>query len=190
MRPNFRTSGGSGSVVFSGLLRSGEILFLLDRAVISSPLIHACADLAKSPISQSAVILPPWISSGYFRLDENAFVIEPGHIRAAVCFLASSLLYLWLRTKRLPSLCYFLLLTTVIVWSLSGLSFFFDAFRIPLFVPIVLWLSVAALHPKADHFYRIHKVSEEKDVCVKPTDPGSILERATENDDRIIRHGY
>jgi hypothetical protein len=91
-----------------------------------------------------------------------------------------------LRTKRLAPLCYFLLLTTVIVWGLSGLSFFFDAFRIPLFVPVVLWLSVAALHLKADHFYRIHKVSDEKDVYVAPTDPGSILARATENDDRII----
>jgi hypothetical protein len=163
-----------------------EILFLLGQAVISSPLIHACADLAKSPVSQLAAILPSWISSGYFRLDENTFVIESGHIRAAVCFAASSLLYLWLRNKRLAPLCYFLLLTTVIVWGLSGLSFFFDAFRVPLFVPVVLWLSVAALHLKADHFYRIHKVSEEKDVYVEPTDPGSILARANENDDRII----
>ena len=99
---------------------------------------------------------------------------------------SSTLLYLWLRTKRLAPLCYFLLLTTVIVWGLSGLSFFFDAFRIPLFAPVVLWLSVAALHLKADHFYRIHKVSDEKDVYVEPTDPGSILARANENDDRII----
>src|SRR5258708_98038 len=177
---------GVGAWLFLDFFVAREILFLLDRAVSSSPLIHACADLAKSPVSQLAAILPPWISSGYFRLDETAFVIEPGHIRAAVCFLASSLLYLWLRTKRLPSLCYFLLLTTVIVWSLSGLSFFFDAFRIPLFVPIVLWLSVAALHPKADHFYRIHKVSKKKDVYVEPTDPGSILARPPETDDRII----
>jgi hypothetical protein len=177
---------GVGAWLFLDFFVAREILSLLDQAVISSPLIQACADLAKSPVSQLAAILPPWISSGYFRLDENAFVIEPGHIRAAVCFLASGLLYLWLRTKRLAPLSYFLLLTTVIVWSLSGLSFFFDAFRIPLFVPIVLWLSFAALHPKADHFYRIHKVSKEKDVYVKPTDPGSILSRANENDDRII----
>jgi hypothetical protein len=68
----------------------------------------------------------------------------------------------------------------------SGLSFFFDAFRIPLFVPVVLWLSVAALYLKSDHFYRIHKDSDEKDVYVAATDTGSILARATENDDRII----
>ena len=177
---------GVGAWFFLDFFVAREILFLLGQAVNGSPLIHACADLAKSPVSQLAAILPPWISSGYFRLDENTFVIESGHIRAAVCFAASSLLYLWLRTKRLAPLCYFLLLTTVIVWGLSGLSFFFDAFRIPLFVPVVLWLSVAALHLKADHFYRIHKVSEEKDVSVEPTDPGSILARANENDDRII----
>jgi hypothetical protein len=183
------TSGllvGVGAWLFLDFFVAREILFLLDRAIIGSPLIHACADLAKSPVSQLAAILPPWISRGYFRLDENAFVIEPGHIRAAVCFLATTLFYLWLRTKRLAPLCYFLLLTTVTVWGLSGLSFFFDAFRIPLFVPVVLWLSVAALHLKADHFYRIHKVSDEKDVYVEPTDPGSILARTNENDDRII----
>ena len=73
------------------------------------------------------------------------------------------------------------------MWSLSGLSFFLDALRIPLFVPILFWLSIAALHRKADHFYRIgQKVSEQKDVYVTPSDPGSILGRAMENDDRII----
>lgn len=183
------TSGllvGVGGWLFLDFFVAREILFLRGQAIIGSPLVYACADLAKSPVSTLAAILPPWISSGYFRLDEGALVIEPGHIRAAVCFLASSSLYLWLRTKRLAPLCYFLLLTTVIVWGLSELSFFFDAFRIPLFVPVVLWLSVAALHLKADHFYRIHKISDEKDVYVAPTDPGSILARATENDDRII----
>jgi hypothetical protein len=119
---------GMGAWVFLDFFVAREILSLLDQAVISSPLIHACADLAKSPVSQAAAILPPWISSGYFRLEGKAFVIEPGHIRAAVCFLATTLLYVWLRTKRLAPLCYFLLLTTVIVWGLSGLSFFLDAF--------------------------------------------------------------
>ena len=66
------------------------------------------------------VILPArWISSGYFKLDKSIFVIEPGHIRAAVCFLATSLLYFWLRTKRLAPLCYFLLLMTALVLGLS-----------------------------------------------------------------------
>ena len=110
-----------GARVFLDFFVAREILSLLDQAVFSSPLIHACADLAKSPVSKVAAILPPWISSGYFRLDENAFVIEPCHIRAAICFLATTVLYLWLRTKRLAPLCYFLLLTTIIVWSLSGL---------------------------------------------------------------------
>ena len=177
---------GVGAWLFLNFFVAREIFSLLDQALASSPLIHTCADLVKSPISQLAAILPS-CSSGYFRLDGNALVIEPGHVRAAVCFLATTLLYVWLRTRRLAALCYFLLLTTVLVWGLSGLSFFLDAFRIPLFVPIVLWLSVAALHPKTDHFYRIHKeVSEKKDVYIKPSDPGSILASATENDDRII----
>jgi hypothetical protein len=132
---------GVGARAFLEFFVARQILSLLDQAVVRSTLLHACDDLVKSPVSWLASILPSCISSGYFRLDENAFLIEPGHIRAAVSFVASTLLYLWLKTKRLAPLCYFLLLTTVIVWSLSGLSFFLDAFRIPLFVPILLWLS-------------------------------------------------
>jgi hypothetical protein len=116
-----------------------------------------------------------------------AAAIEPGHIRAAVCFLATSLLYFWLRTKRLAPLCYLLLLMTVLVWGLSGLSFFLDAFRVPLFVPILLWLSVVGFHLKADHFYRIcQELSAKSDDCVTPSDPASILARATQSDERII----
>jgi hypothetical protein len=62
--------------------------------------IHACLDWVKSMLSKFAVVLPRWISSGYFRLDKSTFVIEPGHIRAAVCFLATSLLYFWLSQQR------------------------------------------------------------------------------------------
>jgi hypothetical protein len=178
---------GVGAWVFLEFFVARQILSLLDQTGARSALAHACGDLVKPPVSWLASTLPPWISSGYFRLEENVFLIEPGHIRAGVSFVATTLLYLWLKTKRLAPLCYFLLLTTVIVWSLSGLSFFLDAFRIPLFVPILLWLSIAALHRKADHLYQIdQKVSEQKDVYVTPSDPASILERAVENDDRII----
>jgi hypothetical protein len=74
--------------------------------------------------------------------------------------------------------------------GLSGLSFFLDvldAFRVPLFVPILLWLSVVAFHLKADHFYRIYQeVSTKSDDYVTPSDPAAILARATQSDDRII----
>jgi hypothetical protein len=178
---------GVGAWLLLDFVVSRRILFLLREADTISPVIHACFDWVKSMLSKLAVVLPRWISSGYFRLDKSIFVIEPGHIRAAVCFLATSLLYFWLRTKRLAPLCYFLLLMTVLVWGLSGLSFFLDAFRVPLFVPILLWSSVVAFHLKADHFYRIcQEVSTKSDDCVTPSDPASILARATQSDDRII----
>jgi hypothetical protein len=49
---------GMGAWVFLDFFVAREILSLVDQAVISSPLIHACADLAKSPVSQAAAILP------------------------------------------------------------------------------------------------------------------------------------
>jgi hypothetical protein len=84
-----------GAWLFLDFFVAREILSLLDRAVISALVIHAYADLVKSPVSRLAAILPLWISSGYFRLDGNPLVIEPGHIRAAICFLATTLLYFW-----------------------------------------------------------------------------------------------
>jgi len=64
MPRDLRTSGGSGSVAFLDFFVAREILFLLDRAIIGSPLVHASADLARSPVSTLAAVLPPWISSG------------------------------------------------------------------------------------------------------------------------------
>ena len=178
---------GVGAWLLLDFVVARRVSFLLREAGTISPVIHACSDWVKSMLSKLAVVLPRWISSGYFRLDKSIFVIEPGHIRAAVCLLATSLLYFWLRTKRLAPLCYFLLLMTVLVWGLSGLSFFLDAFRVPLFVPILLWLSLVAFHRKADHFYRICKeVSAKSDEYVTPSDPASILARATQSDDRVI----
>jgi hypothetical protein len=178
---------GVGAWLFLDFVVAREIPLLLDKAGTVSPLIQVCFDWVKSTMSALAGILPPWLRSGYFRVDGNVWVIEPGHVRAAVCFLATTLLYFWLKTKQLTPLCYVLLLITVLVWGLSGLSFFLDAFRISLFVPIVFWLSVAAFHPKADHFYRIHnEVSETGDKYLRPLDPASVLTSATENDDRII----
>jgi hypothetical protein len=178
---------GVGAWLFLDFVVAREIPLLLDKAGTVSPLIQVCFDWVKSTTSALAGILPSWLRSGYFRVDGNLWVVEPGHIRAAVCFLATTLLYFWLKTKQLTPLCYVLLLITVLVWGLSGLSFFLDAFRIPLFVPILFWLSVAAFHPKADHFFRIHnEVSETGDKNLRSLDPASVLASATENDDRII----
>jgi len=82
---------GVAARAFLEFFVAGQILSLLGQAVVRSILLHACDDLVKSPVSWLASILPSCISSGYFRLDENAFLIEPGHIRAAVSFVASTL---------------------------------------------------------------------------------------------------
>jgi len=59
-------------------------------------------------------------------------------------------------------------------------------FRIPLFVSGRSLVTRRGASPQSRSFLSDHKVSDEKDVYVAPTDPGSILARATENDDRII----
>jgi hypothetical protein len=106
---------GVGAWLFLDFVLAREIPLLLDKAGTVSPLIQEILDWGKATISELAGILPPWLRSGYFRVDGNVWVIEPGHIRAAVCFLATTLLYFWLKTKQLTPLCYVLLLITVLV---------------------------------------------------------------------------
>src|ERR1700740_3750839 len=109
---------GVGARAFLEFFGARQILSLLDQAVIRSTLLYACGDSVKSPVSWLASILPSYMSSGYFRLGEKAFLIEPGHIQAAVSFVASTLLYLWLKPKRLAPFLFFFLFLPVGVGGL------------------------------------------------------------------------
>ncbi len=57
--------------------------------------------------------------------------------------------------RNVPALAYVLLLFTVACWTLSGLSFFCDAYRLPVSLVVLIYLSLTAQLSRSDHFYRM-----------------------------------
>ncbi len=63
------------------------------------------------------------------------------------------------QTLAAPALCYLLLLFTMLCWLLSGLTFFFDRYRIPVLVPLVVVLLLTSYlgDISADYLYKTEK---------------------------------
>jgi hypothetical protein len=90
----------------------------------------------------------------------------PDHLRAAGGFLLALAIYLvlgvygrWSLGKRhtVPALCSALMVVMLLCWSLSGIAFFFDAWRIPVLLIVGLAGLLAAQSSQSDHFYRLRK---------------------------------
>ncbi len=56
----------------------------------------------------------------------------------------------------IPTLSVLLILGVLVCWTLSGVTFFLDRYRIPLLLPIVAYSWFTSAFPQSDHFYRIH----------------------------------
>src|SRR5215510_2638006 len=87
----------------------------------------------------------PWsLGRGYFEERRGALKLLRGHRYALLALAAALAVYLFFYVGNLfhllpppPALCSLLLLLIIFIWLLSGLSFFLDAYRIPLFVSLV-----------------------------------------------------
>jgi Patatin-like phospholipase len=119
----------------------GFVLSTLLRDLI--PLIQSCRNY-----------LSPQFTDGYIGRGGN-LVAESGHLGAVLLLVVSAIPYLILRKRTLSPLCSIVLLTIVLVWLLSGLAFFFQVFRIPTLIPLLVWLWLSSRHPKSDHFYEV-----------------------------------
>jgi hypothetical protein len=59
------------------------------------------------------------------------------------------------KPKTVPALASFLLLVTMVTWTLGGLAFVLDTWHIPLLLVVVVYGMVTALTSPADHTYRL-----------------------------------
>jgi hypothetical protein len=113
--------------------------------------------------------VPESLGRGYFEYENNQIVsVLPGHAGALVLFLLTLVLYAavgFYKYARLgaalyfPTLSYVLLLLMLLCWALSGLAFFLDRFRIPVALPLLLWLVIMSNLPWSDHYYPIAALS-------------------------------
>jgi hypothetical protein len=124
-------------------------------------------------------LFPEDIWRGYFAYHNHQVVsILPGHGLAAILFLLTLLLYVlvgiskfvWLSYfSYFPALAYALLLLMVLCWGLSGFAFFLDRFRIPVLLPLLLWLFLTSQFPWSDHFYPLIEGIAASDQVRQPT---------------------
>jgi Patatin-like phospholipase len=114
--------------------------------------------------------LPPYLGRGY--RDYASGGVLSGHGLALSLAVTALLLYAliglmkyawlgesfsirWLAWLALPSLAYVLLLLQLLCLGLSALSFFLDRYRIPVLIPLALWLILTAQSPRSDHYYHV-----------------------------------
>jgi patatin-like phospholipase len=109
------------------------------------------------------VSLKPGLRDGF--VDPETAVLRDGHLMAAIAFTESAGLYIVIGLSKygrlgLPTyvstLACVLLLTLMLCWFATGLAFFFDHYRVPVLVPLLLLPAVTAWLPWSDHFYRTY----------------------------------
>jgi hypothetical protein len=107
------------------------------------------------------------VGRGYYaEYDRNGRValILPGHVAALVLLVLTFVLYVAVGIVKyhrfgepplFPTLSYILLLAMLLCWALSGAAFFLDRYRIPVLIPLVLWLSLSAFSPWSEYYYPV-----------------------------------
>ncbi len=114
--------------------------------------------------------VPPKFGAGYFKYDQRDRVesVLPNHGFAIFSLILSLVLYFIIgfaksfyfgaaQNPSVPTLAYVLLVLVMICWGLSGLSFFFDRYRIPVMLLFAVWILITSLIPfgSSDHFYQV-----------------------------------
>jgi hypothetical protein len=113
-------------------------------------------------------LLKPHGGRGYVEHDEEGRVvsIQPGHVMAFTLLVLTLIAYLligWADFRRLkngepplvPTVSHVIILAILLCWLLSSFAFFLDRYRIPVLVPVLLWLGLTAALPWSDYFYPV-----------------------------------
>src|SRR5215470_594208 len=136
---------------------------VIRRLSESGPVMTAPGWLAKRLMN-----IPHFSGRGYVDYDADPnkrFPLLPGHGGALAMSLLFGTVYVavgvitspWVTSLRAPSLAGLLLLLTMLNWGLSGLAFFFDRYRIPVMISIVILLGLSSIvFPRSDSYYIIY----------------------------------
>jgi hypothetical protein len=136
-----------------------------------------------------------WLSRGYLPLGtgrRNLIDLAtspklPGHGYAAGLLVLWAVIYgvgwYWVRYScPLTTLFYLLIIFNVGIWLLSGLAFFFDAYRVPVLLLLAGWFAITGSSADSDHCYRIFP-------AIRPMSapgPADILGKALKNHQHIV----
>jgi hypothetical protein len=134
--------------------------------------------------------VPAFIGRGYLQESkEGVATLLLDHRRAAQALGVFAAIYVafFILGVHLPALCYLLLLLIIFIWLLSVLAFFFDAYRVPLLISLILLVCLASWSKKSDHFYRIWPAQPPaQPLAESDTNPGEVLARAADDGQPVV----
>lgn len=163
----------------AGLFAGGRWLYLaLEPQLKRAPTPFLLDLLERSPV----------LLAGYVNSPE----VLRYHLASVIAFVLALGLYAALgvvNRRRLggdtvPALTSVLLLLLMFGWAFSGLTFFFDAYRVPLFLVLAIWFAIAAQSSASDHYYRILPLAGPHPLPHRPPTPAETLLAAGR--DRVI----
>jgi hypothetical protein len=129
------------------------------------------------------------LGKGYFTYGNRV----QGHSVAAVLLLFSMVIYtvigickyFWLNSRRfsehVPTISYVILLLMILCWGLSGLTFFFDYYRIPVIIILAIVLFITAQFKQSDYYYSIFDAKpEEKKAMQEYMSPQEVVSKGNQ----------
>ncbi len=154
-------AAGLAIATMTGVLAGGWQLYLTWQ----SPLAREAGALLAS-------LNAPALLGGYLNDDLKE------HLTAAVAFTVALTLYAalgfasrWrLLGSTVPALASVLQLLVLLCWGLSGLTFFFDAFRVPLLLVLAIAFVITAQSPGSDHYYHVRDLHGPRPVPPTPAE--------------------
>ncbi len=106
-------------------------------------------------------------------------VLLPGHALALASNIGFFIVYLtigigkWVyigNRPMVPTLCFMILLSTVLCFALAGMTFFFDRYRIPILLPLLLLCVATSQFSRSDHFFGVIGRDASGGFTVSPAD--------------------
>ena len=177
------------SAGFWGGFAAGLVLFLVEYFYSKSrkrPGPRFAAGAADLSLSVRQYKIPTWLTRGYLTQRDGHIRLSEVHVKAlgatVIMLVMYGVIFFVSMRFRLPAPAYLALVTTVLVLLLGGAAFFLDAYRIPVILPLVIWIWLFSGNPKVDHYFELQPSSAQEP---QPTDPGSVLADA-ETDGRPI----
>src|SRR5438093_848832 len=147
------------------LSSSGEAFFVAFAGTFAAEAISS--SFPKNPVYRNLVWFGIKIGlrkqKGYLRAvsadvetnDPANWKFEEGHVRAASYTFIVVVAYCIITAKQIAPLVALMLLLSLWVLVLAGVTFFWDRYRLPLLVILVTYFWLAGFSIKADHYYRV-----------------------------------
>jgi len=184
-KPVLSYSGGIAAAMVAGMLVAFAGSFAAGAISSSFPKNPVYRNLVwfgiKIGLRKQKGYLRP-VSAGVETNDPANWQYEEGHVRAASYTFIVIVAYCIITGKQIAPLVALMLLLSLWVLVLAGVTFFWDRYRLPLLAILLVYFWLAGFSIKADHYYRVWtRPSLDRELT-----PGEIVGRAAQQHRPVV----